>query len=97
MLYTWWDAVKDLLGAIGPVIIAFPWFSDFFLRKEREELDQVPVAGNKLANLKDSLIMSLQTKIESPKVRDVVWTIFGLACIFTSFLIAFVRGIPDLF
>ena len=97
MHYTWWDAIKDFLGAVGPLIIAFPWFSDFFLRRKKEELDSVPVAGNKLADLKKNIMVSLQAKIESPKVRDVVWTISGLACIFASFLIALIRGMADLF
>lgn len=38
----------------------------------------------------------MRAKIDSPKMGDFIWTIVGLAMIFASFLIAFIRGLGDL-
>jgi hypothetical protein len=95
MVYTWWDALKDFLGAIGPILIAIPWLSDFYSKSRAGQLTGVKAQG-KLATLKDALQKSLKEKIESPKIWDFMWTIVGLLFIAISFLIAFCRGLHDL-
>jgi hypothetical protein len=96
MTYTLWDALKDFLGAVGPVMIAIPWFRDFYLRRRKRKVEGIKTAGTALQSLKDLIQTSLREKIESPKVSDFVWTASGLFCIFCSFFIAFVRGLPEL-
>jgi hypothetical protein len=95
MQYTWADALKDFLGAIGPLFIAVPWFYDFFARLRERRLGSVLVRGP-LATLKTELQTSLKETIANPKARDFVWTIVGLLAIAASFLIAFFRGLPEL-
>jgi hypothetical protein len=95
MTYTWADAIKDFLGAVGPLLIAVPWFYDFSARLNRKRFSEIRAVGS-LAKLKLELEASLKEKIESPKLRDFVWTILGLLCIATSFFIAFVHGLSDL-
>jgi hypothetical protein len=34
MAYSGWDALKDFLGALGPIMIAVPWLRDFFLNTD---------------------------------------------------------------
>jgi hypothetical protein len=95
MTYSGWDALKDFLGAVGPILIAVPWLTDFSLRYRQQTMSNVPVSGP-LAQLRNAIVASLQHKIASPKMADFIWTIVGLLLIFLSFLIAFIRGIPDL-
>lgn len=95
MEYTRWDAVKDFLGAIGPVLIAVPWFRDFRLRKQKSQVEDVPTQG-RFHQIKSQIEDSIKKKIESPKMEDFVWTIIGLTLIFVSFLIALIRGMGDL-
>jgi hypothetical protein len=95
MQYSWWDAVKDFLGAIGSLFIAVPWLRDFWLRNRRSQVREVPAEG-RLGKLKAKIENSVREKIESPKIADFVWTVIGLLCIFASFLISFIRGMRDL-
>jgi hypothetical protein len=95
MTYSWWDAVKDLLGATGPILIAVPWLRDFWLRHRKSRVEQVATTG-RLGRLKASIEDSMRRRIESPKMSDFVWTILGLLLIFASFVIAFIRGLDDL-
>lgn len=95
MAYSWWDALKDFLGAASPIFIAVPWLRDFWLRHRKSQVGQVDATG-RLGRLKASIEGAVRQKIESPKVADFVWTILGLALILASFLIAFVRGLSDL-
>ncbi|RXG87331.1 hypothetical protein EAS61_18990 [Bradyrhizobium zhanjiangense] len=95
MGYSWWDALKDLLGVASPIFIAVPWLKDFWLRHRRSRVEQVEATG-RLGRLKQSIEGAIRQKIESPKVADFVWTILGLALILASFLIAFIRGLSDL-
>ena len=95
MPYTRWDAVKDFLGAVGPILIAVPWFRDFQLRNQKSQVEGVPTEG-RLHQIRSLIEDSIRKKIESPKMADFVWTIVGLALIFTSFLIALIRGMGDL-
>jgi hypothetical protein len=92
MRYTGWDALKDFLGALGPVLIAIPWFYDFDLRNKMRETSDMPASG-RLSQLKKELQATLKEKVESPKIRDLVWTVAGLGSIFTSFLIALIHGL----
>jgi hypothetical protein len=93
--YSGWDALKDLLGALGPIMIAIPWLRDFFYRCRRRDVSGVPVSGS-LVRLKEAITASLRDKIDSPKMSDFIWTVLGLLLIFLSFLISFVRGVGDL-
>jgi hypothetical protein len=86
--YTWWDALKDFLGAIGPVLIAWPWLVDFFLRKRRAELQNMRVTG-KLAQFREDILREVKGKMEAPQLSDLVLTLLGLACVCASFIIAF--------
>jgi hypothetical protein len=95
MTYSLWDALKDFLGATGPILIAVPWLKDFWLRRRRSKVEQVSATG-RLDRLKTSIEASMKRKIESPKMSDFVWTTTGLLLIFASFLIALVRGLDDL-
>lgn len=95
MTYSWWDALKDILGAASPICIAVPWFRDFWLRHRRSKIEQIDAVG-RLGRVKSSIEGAIRQKIESPKMADFVWTILGLALIFISFLIAFVRGLHEL-
>jgi hypothetical protein len=92
MTYSWWDALKDLLGATGPILIAVPWLRDFLLRHRRSRVEEISATG-RLGRLKVSIEDSMRRKIESPKMADFVWTILGLLLIFASFVIAFIRGL----
>ncbi|OAF04039.1 hypothetical protein AYJ54_24615 [Bradyrhizobium centrolobii] len=96
MAYSWWDALKDVLGAASPILIAVPWLRDFWLRRRRLKVEQVEATG-RLSQLKVSIEGAIKEKIDSPKAADFVWTILGLVLIFISFLIAFIRGLADLF
>lgn len=96
MHYTWWDALKDFLGALGPLLIAIPWFGDFSLRSQRLLLLSLSVSGA-LKTKKADLEGKIRERIESPKREDAIITVIGLLCIFLSFVISFVRGIGDLF
>jgi hypothetical protein len=96
MSYSWWDAVKDFLGATGSILIALPWLRDFWLRYRRSKVQEVAATG-RLGRLKSSIEDSMRQKIEAPKMADFVWTILGLLLICASFLIAFIRGLGDLF
>jgi hypothetical protein len=89
--YTWWDALKDFLGAIGPVLIAWPWLVDFFLRKRRAELQNMRVTG-KLAQFREDILREVKGKMEAPQLSDLVLTLLGLACVCASFIIAFAHG-----
>lgn len=91
MVYTGWDALKDFLGAIGPVLIALPWFIDFFLRKRRAKLQGMRAAG-KLAQFRDEILNEVKGKIEEPKLSDLLLTLLGLICVCASFIIALFRG-----
>jgi hypothetical protein len=95
MKYSTWDAVKDFLGALGPILIAIPWLRDFFLRYRKKAVSEVPASG-RLVHLRDAIVSSLREKIDSPKVADFMWTVVGLLLIFVSFLIAFIHGLGDL-
>ncbi|MET4115894.1 hypothetical protein ABIB85_005130 [Bradyrhizobium sp. JR1.5] len=95
MAYSWWDALKDVLGAASPVCIAVPWFRDFWLRARRSKLERVEATG-RLGRLKVSVEGSIRQKIESPKLADIVWTTLGLVLMFISFLIAIIQGLADL-
>jgi hypothetical protein len=95
MTYSWWDALKDLSGATGSLLIAVPWLKDFWLRRRKSRVEEVAATG-KLARLKISIEASMRRKIESPKMSDFVWTTIGLALVFASFLIALIRGLDDL-
>ncbi|WP_100555117.1 hypothetical protein [Bradyrhizobium sp. UASWS1016] len=95
MGYSWWDALKDLLGAVGSTCVAIPWLRDFWLRLRRDKIEGV-VATGRLDRLRASIEASMRAKIDSPKMGDFIWTIVGLAMIFASFLIAFIRGLGDL-
>lgn len=92
MTYSWWDALKDLLGALGSFMMAIPWLRDFRLRRAMHEISVVATSG-KLTQLRDKIAGSIRTKIDSPKAADLIWTILGLLFIFLSFLIALVRGL----
>ncbi len=94
--YTWLDAAKDFLGALGPVLIAIPWFRDFFGRLKRANFSGVRASGN-LEKLKSEIEEILRKKVEHPRTQDFGWTVAGLACITASFIIAFALGLPDLF
>lgn len=96
MTYSGWDALKDFLGAVGPILIAFPWFRDFWLRRRKEKISGVSAAG-RLARLKGDLEASLKQTIETPKMADFVWTVLGLSLIFMSFVIALVHGLSEHF
>lgn len=91
MSYTWWDALKDFLGALGPVLIAVPWFYDFGLRRRKQQTSDIPVSG-KLLKIRADIEATLKQRIESPKPRDLYWTVAGLGCIFASFVIALIHG-----
>jgi hypothetical protein len=91
MPYTWIDAVKDFLGALGSILVAFPWIFDFFLRKRRAQAEGLKTAGA-LSKLKSEIEASLKSKIDAPKAWDFVFTMSGLFCICASFLIAFIHG-----
>lgn len=95
MHYSWWDALKDLLGVIGPILIALPWLRDFRLRNLRTKVEGVPAMG-RLRRVKETIEGSIRKRIEDPKMADFVWTIVGLLFVFVSFLIAFVRGLGEL-
>jgi len=94
MAYSSWDALKDFLGALGPILIAIPWFRDFSLRKTAAAMGDVQADGT-LARLRERIEQSLRKKIEVPRMSDFVWTVVGLLCIFSSFLIALVHGILE--
>jgi hypothetical protein len=96
MTYTWWDTAKDFLGAVGPALIAIPWFREFFIRLRRAQVSTVLSVG-KLDHLKNELERFLRWKVEHPRARDFGWTVLGLACITGSFIIAFIRGLSGLF
>jgi hypothetical protein len=81
---------------MGPILIAVPWFNDFFGRIKARRVSGIQAIGS-LSSLKDELEKSLKTKLESPKVRDFVWTMAGLLCIGSSFFVGFIRGVRDLF
>lgn len=95
MSYTWWDALKDVLGAVGATCVAVPWLRDFWLRYRKSKIEGVVATGH-LERLKASIETSMRRKIDSPKMADFVWTIIGLMMIFASFLMAFIRGLSDL-
>lgn len=95
MHYSWWDALKDLLGVVGPILMAFPWLRDFRLRNLRTKVEDVPAMG-RLRQVKEAIEGSIRKRIEDPKMADFAWTILGLLSIFVSFLIAFVRGVGEL-
>jgi hypothetical protein len=95
MPYTWLDALKDFLGAIGPAFIAVPWFYDFSLRTKKHNVSTVPVSGS-LNKLKSRFVDTIREKIDTPRITDVIWTLVGLACVFASFLIGFISGIVSL-
>ena len=95
MHYSWWGALKDLLGVIGPALMALPWLRDFRLRNLRTKIEGVPAVG-RLRKVKEAIEGSIRKKIEDPKIADFAWTILGLLFIFVSFLIAFVRGVGEL-
>jgi hypothetical protein len=92
MTYSFWDGLKDFLGALGPLLIALPWFSDFVRRKRWKSFSGVRTLGA-LTLLKNGIESSLREKIDAPKAEDLIWTILGLLMIFLSFAIAFTRGI----
>jgi hypothetical protein len=96
MAYSGWDALKDFLGALGPIMIAVPWLRDFFFKYRLKAISNVPASG-RLVRLKDAIVSSIRERIDSPKVADFIWTILGLLSIFSSFLIALIRGAGDLF
>ncbi|MBV8850682.1 MAG: hypothetical protein JOZ16_13990 [Methylobacteriaceae bacterium] len=91
MPYTWIDAVKDFLGAVGAILIALPWLLDFRLRGRQEAAEELATAGA-LSNLKSDIQASLKRKIDTPKVRDLVFTLLGLLCVCASFVIALLHG-----
>jgi hypothetical protein len=93
--YTWWDALKDFIGALGPVMIAIPWLRDFYLRYKKQRVEGVAAVGA-LERVKNSIQASLREKINAPKIADFVWTTGGLLCIFGSFVIAIIRGMTEL-
>lgn len=67
MAYSWWDALKDFLGAASPIFIAVPWLRDFWLRHRKSQVGQVDATG-RLGRLKASIEGAIRQKIESPKV-----------------------------
>src|SRR3974377_1476602 len=92
MRYSGWDALKDFLGALGPILMAIPWLSDFSVRSSWKQILAVRASG-RLAHLKQEIASSLREKFESPKASDFVWTIIGLLPIFFFFLIAVFCGL----
>jgi hypothetical protein len=88
--------VKDFLGAIGPILIALPWYSDFLQRRKSTALSELPLGG-RLRLIRNDIVSSIKRRLKEPKVGDVVWTTVGLACICASFLVAFFCGMRDLF
>jgi hypothetical protein len=94
MAYTWVDSVKDLLGAIGPILIAIPWFKDFSLRRRIVALRDVPASG-KFRDLRDEVEKRIKEKLDAPKFDDIVWTLLGLFCIFLSFVIGLIHGLRE--
>ena len=95
-MYSWLDATKDFLGAIGPIFIAVPWFAEFNVKRLRERLKKIDTKGS-LSDWKKAITESLSENLHSPKYRDVVWTLLGLTCICASFVIALLANVKDLF
>jgi hypothetical protein len=91
MPYTWVDSVKDFLGALGSILVALPWILDFRLRRRQKQAEGLRTAGA-LSNLRSEIEASIKRKIDAPKARDFVFTMFGLFCICASFVIAFIHG-----
>ena len=96
MAYTWLDATKDFLGALGPVLIAVPWFTEFEVKRRRRKVKKAPTAGS-LTELRSEIAKGLTEHIDAPKYGDMIWTLLGLASICASFVIALLENVGDLF
>ena len=89
------DLAKDFLGALGPVLIAVPWFAEFASKLRRRRTAELPVSGS-LEKLRGEMTSAMDDELRSPKYRDLIWTLAGLGCICASFVISFFVNIGRL-
>jgi hypothetical protein len=80
------DILKDALGLSGAVLMALPWIRDFLLRRRRDWLRRIPVAGS-LAGVRDNLAEKIDRWIDKPKDSDLYVTIAGIGLLALSFFV----------
>lgn len=95
MSYSWWDALKDFLGAFGAFLVAVPWLRDFTARVRLFQARDIPTRGS-LDQLRQDIERDARHRVETPRRSDYVLTVLGLTCVWLSFTIAFLRGLADL-
>jgi len=82
------DVFKDLLGLLGGVVMAVPFFRDFLRRRQRDDVRKLRPVFTPFARALNQAEMKQTSEMESASRSDLLWMLSGLALLIGSFAVS---------
>jgi hypothetical protein len=86
------DVIKDLLGLLGGVTMAVPFFRDFLRRRQRDDVRELRPVFTPFVRALDKAEMEQTGEMERASRADLLWMLIGLALLIASFAVSLYIG-----
>jgi hypothetical protein len=82
------DVLKDLLGLLGGVMMAVPFFRDFLRRRQRDDVRELRPVFTPFSGALDKAEREQTMDMERASRADLLWMLIGLALLIASFAVS---------
>lgn len=82
------DVFKDLLGLLGGVTMAVPFFKDFLRRRQRDDVRELRPVFTPFARALAKVEMEQTSDMERASRGDLLWMLTGLGLLIASFAVS---------
>jgi hypothetical protein len=82
------DVIKDLLGMLGGVAMAVPFFKDFRRRLDRDQVRDLRPVFTPFARALEQTEIKQTVQMERASSGDLLWMLGGIALLIASFTIS---------
>jgi hypothetical protein len=86
------DVFKDLLGLLGAVMMAVPFFRDFLRRRQRDDVRKLRPVFTPFAGALNKAEVEQTSEMERASRSDLLWMLTGLALLIASFAVGLYVG-----
>jgi hypothetical protein len=87
------EVLKDLLGLLGGLTMAVPFFKDFLRRRQRDDVRELRPVFTPFARALDKAEMEQTSEMERASGADLVLMLVGLALLIASFAVSLYIGL----